>query len=71
MFVADINEDVITPNLSYAVTAKIEKSIAEGKLVVRVDTSDFYSYYILLFVLYEEEYFAWLACFCSFCIGAA
>lgn len=39
-----------------AVTAKIEKSIAEGKLVVRVDTSDFYSYYILLFVLYEEEY---------------
>lgn len=39
-----------------AVTAKIEKSIAEGELVVRVDASDFYSYYILLFVLYEEEY---------------
>ena len=39
-----------------AVTAKIEKSIAEGKLVVRVDASNFYSYYLILGILYEDEY---------------
>ena len=39
-----------------AVTANIEKSIAEGKLVVRVDASNFYSYYMIVSLLYEDEY---------------